>query len=392
MPTKMRQFVVKYWLPIGLALVFIEWVIISPLKPVDEWNVQSLLMKLLYFSYVLGSYFFISRLKVRSLNLLWGTFCLALEIVVLSEVSATFISDVLLMGTASSLGVLVITLGIYYAANEWRRKNESLRTEIETRKETEKELMKRERELEEALKKTASLEEVNKLKSQFLSMASHELRTPITPIMMQIQMLIQGRLGKLNEEEKDSMRMVLRETKRLDGLIADILDLSRLQVSGMKFEFKPNDINEVIRHAVETMKYSARDKSVQLVFREKRIPPFVFDRDRTAQVMTDLLNNAIKFSPAGGKIWISAGRHGKNVLVKVRDEGIGMTEDGMKKLFRPFSQIDSTKTRKYGGVGLGLSICKGIIENHGGRIWAESEGRRKGSTFIFELPFSIHSI
>lgn len=384
---KVTRAFVKYWLPIGLALVFIEWVVISPLKPADEWNIPSLLMKLMYFSYVLGSYYFISRLRVRSLNLLWGTFCLALEIVVLSEVSAAFISDVLLMGTVSSLGVLVMTLGIYYAANEWKRKNESLRREIGTRKETEKELMKRERELEEALKKTASLEEVNKLKSQFLSMASHELRTPITPIMMQIQMLIQGRLGKLNDEEKDSMRMVLRESKRLDGLISDILDLSRLQVSGMKFEFKPNGINEVIRHAVETMKYSAQDKGVQLEFSEKRIPPFVFDRDRITQVITDLLNNAIKFSPAGGKIGIDAARHGKHVLVHVRDEGIGMTEDGMKKLFRPFSQIDSTKTRKYGGVGLGLSICKGIIDNHKGRIWAESDGRGKGSTFMFELPF-----
>jgi signal transduction histidine kinase len=387
MQEKTGQLVVKYWLPIGLALVFIEWVMISPLRPTDEWNIPSLLMKLLYLSYGLGSYYFINRLRVRSLNMLWGAFCLALEIVVLSEVSAAFIDDVTLMGTVSSLGVLVITLGIYYAANEWSRKNESLRKEIDSRKQTEEELVKRELQLEEAIKKTASLEEVNRLKSQFLSMTSHELRTPITPIMMQIQMLIQGRLGKLNEREKESMRMLLRETKRLDGLIADILDLSRLQVSGMRFEFKPNDINEVITHAVETMRYSAHDKGVQLVFRKRRIPPFSFDRDRITQVVTDLLNNAIKFSPGGGKVEIGAGRQGKHVVVRVRDEGIGMPKDGMKKLFRPFSQIDSTATRKYGGVGLGLSICKGIIEKHHGRIWAESDGPGKGSTFIFELPF-----
>jgi len=389
MRERLSEAIVKYWLPIGLILLFLEWILISPIKPVPEWNLPSLVMELIYFSYVLGSYYFINKLRVRSLNFLWGVFCMGLAILVLSEVSIIPINDVLMIGTVSSLGILVITLGVYYAAAEWKRKNETLRTEIKTRKKTEEELRKREHELEEALKKTASLEEVNRLKSQFLSMTSHELRTPITPIMMQIQMLVEGRLGKLTGNQKKSMQMILRDTKRLDRLIADILNLSRLQISSMRFDFEKNDLNQLIKNALETMKYSARDKNITLRYTAKKIPEFVFDRDRITQVITDLINNAIKFTGEGGRIDISASKLGKHVAVKVHDNGIGISKPDMNKLFRPFSQIDTDETRRYAGVGLGLSICKGIIQNHRGKIWAESDGPGKGSTFIFTLPFFI---
>jgi signal transduction histidine kinase len=381
----------RFWLPIGLTLIFLEWVALSPMKPFPEWDLPVLIMKLMYFAYAMGCYYFINRLGVHSLNLLWGIFSMGLAFVVLSEISALIISDIFIMGTVSSVGVLVITLGIYYAEKEWKQKNRSLVTEIKTRKKTEDELKKRGTELEEALKKSASLEEVNRLKSQFLSTTSHELRTPITPIMMQIQMLLEGRLGKMSEKQKKSMEMVLRDTKRLDRLISDILDLSRLQISSMKFIFESNDLNQLVKNTVESMKYVAQDKRIELTHTGKKIKPFVFDKDRVTQVLTDLINNAIKFTPEGGKVEVSATREGKDVVVKVKDNGIGMSKPGMKKLFKPFSQIDEGVTRKYGGAGLGLSICKGIIEHHKGKIWAESGGLGKGSTFIFTLPFFINS-
>ena len=363
----------RYWLLLGIALLFLEWAILTTMKPFSEWNMPVLFMKVMYFSYALGSYYFITRLKVRGLTMMWGVFCMGLLFVVLSDVSVILMKDIFIMGTVSSIGVIVITLGIHYAGNEWGRKNKSLE--------------KREHELEDALKKTASLEEVDRLKSQFLSMTSHELRTPITPIMMQIQMLLQERFGKLSDEQKKSMEMIFRETKRLDRLISDILDLSRLQMSGVRLDFRPNDLNQVMEHAVDSMKYGAQDKGVTLTLSGKRIPSFVFDRDRIMQVITDLISNAVKFTVEGGKVELDVTKNVDEVVVTVRDSGIGIEKSDIGRLFKPFCRIESSKTMNCGGVGLGLSICKGIVEQHSGRIWAESGGPGKGSAFMFALPF-----
>jgi len=385
---RLAEKAVKYWLPVGLLAIFLAWTAIFILEPIYAWDLPGMTMRFMYFSYALGAYVFIRRLGIKNLNFLWGIFCIGLAVDIMSGITVSLAPVSAVMRTAvSAIGILVITLGIYYAADEWKRKNRSLRTEIKTRTEKEEELRKREHELENALRKTVTLKEVNRLKSKFLSITSHELRTPISPILMQIQMLIQERFGKLSGRQKKSLEMVMRNTKRLDRLISDILDISRLQISSMKFDFEKNDLNGVIKHAVETMKYSAKDKKIIIRFTEKGIPLFVFDRDRITQVITDLINNAIKYIPEGGRIDISASKTENKVTVKVKDTGIGISKKDMGDLFRPFSQIENSETKKYGGVGLGLSICKGIIESHKGKIWVESGGSGKGSTFIFRVPF-----
>ncbi|CAD7770876.1 Sensor histidine kinase RcsC [Candidatus Methanoperedenaceae archaeon GB37] len=243
------------------------------------------------------------------------------------------------------------------------------------------------KEVEEKLKQAnIELKRADKLKTQFLSLVSHELRTPVTPITAQLQMMLAGYFGEVTEKQKKSIEMVLRNTARLDRLIGDILDISKLESGAMKFVMAKADLNETVEHAVEIMESNARKKNITITLKEDKIPEIVFDKDRIAQVVINLVNNAIKFTDPGGTIDICLLNHTNYAIVKVTDNGIGIKKEDLERIFVPFEQVDSSMTRKYDGSGLGLSICKGIVASHGGEIWVESEAG-KGSTFQFTLPY-----
>jgi PAS domain S-box-containing protein len=232
------------------------------------------------------------------------------------------------------------------------------------------------------------LKKLDKIKSSFLNITSHELRTPMSAIKGYIQMMLKGNLGTINDEQKHSLEIILRNSNRLDRLIEDILDISRLESGTMKFITEKIDVTKMVKEVAETMQTSADLKRIKInAEMEIDVPELTVDKDRISQVIINLLNNAIKFSPDGSMIHIKARKEKEDVLFEVQDYGRGIPEEHHKKIFQTFYQVDSDADTKFGGAGLGLAICYGIIIAHGGRIWVESTGKPgEGSTFRFTLP------
>ena len=229
---------------------------------------------------------------------------------------------------------------------------------------------------------------IDELKTEFLSITSHELRSPMTPMKAQLQMLLEGYFGNPNEKQKQSLEMILRNTERLDKLIVDILDISKIQSGRLKFELKKVQPADCIKESIENMKSLADEKNIAITTKIDKLPKITLDKDAITQVLTNLIDNAIKFTPEKGKIKIDVKKQKNDILVKVKDTGIGISEENLKRIFNPFFQVDSSYTRKYKGTGLGLTICKAIIEQHGGKIWTKSKLKR-GSTFYFTLPLKV---
>jgi signal transduction histidine kinase len=238
---------------------------------------------------------------------------------------------------------------------------------------------------EEIIRINMELKIADKIKTQFLSVISHELRTPLTPMKAQLQMNLAGYFGSIAEKQKSSLEMILRNTERLDRMIMDVLDISKLEAGVMKFSKDKANLNILVRNAIETMIQKAEDKKIKLNLKEESVPDIIMDSDRITKVVMNLLNNAIKFTHPGSFIDVEVSCNHRNAHVSVKDTGIGIKKEDQGKLFQPFVQVDSTDTRKFEGTGLGLAICKGIINNHGGKIWLESEFG-KGSTFQFTIP------
>ena len=231
------------------------------------------------------------------------------------------------------------------------------------------------------------LKKLDELKTAFLNITSHELRTPMSSIKGYVQMLLKQSLGEISEDQKKGLEVILRNTDRLDCLIQDILDISRLESGTMKFITKKTDMEVMVCEVAETLRSSADGKEITInTDVEEGIPKLIVDRERIKQVMINVVSNAIKFSPDGSIINVKT-RKGKNgILFEVQDFGRGIPKDKQDKVFETFFQVDSGVDRKFGGVGLGLAISKGIVISHGGEIWVESTVG-KGSIFRFTLPF-----
>lgn len=233
--------------------------------------------------------------------------------------------------------------------------------------------------------KVVDLEAVTRLKTEFLSVTSHELRTPLTPMKAQLQMLQDGYMGEMNEKQGNSIEIIHRNLTRLDTLINDILDISRLEAGRIKISLDSISINDAVKEAIKMQEPFAEEKAIKVSTKLAELPNIIGDAERLRQVIGNLLNNAIKFSDISADVVVKTERVGENVLFSVTDYGIGISEDDIEKLFKPFSQIDPSFRREHGGTGLGLAIAKGLIQAHNGEIWVESE-LDKGSTFFFSVP------
>jgi len=232
------------------------------------------------------------------------------------------------------------------------------------------------------------LRKLDQLKSDFINVTSHELRTPMASIKGYVQMLSMGSLGEITEEQEKSLEIVLRNINRLDRLIQDILDLSQLESGTMEFVPEEIDLQKMIDEVTETMRSSADIKDIKIGNEvEEQLPHLTIDPERIKQVIINLTNNAIKFSPDGSVINLKVKKEQENVLFEVEDFGRGIPKDKQERVFETFYQVDSGMKRSFGGAGLGLSISKDIIIAHEGKIWVEREGLPgKGSTFRFTLP------
>jgi signal transduction histidine kinase len=265
---------------------------------------------------------------------------------------------------------------------EIRKKTASLNIKLKEADDTRIATMNMMEDLTEAIEEQKRLE---KIKTEFLSVTSHELRTPITPMRAQLQMVMQGYFGKLTAKQKKSLQMVINNTTRLDRLIEDILDISRIESGNLKFIMAGADMNETIRNGVETMRFKAEERNLKLELKAEKMPKLIMDKNRITQVVVNLINNSIKFTDPGGRITVRLRKTKDNAEVSVTDTGIGIAEDDLGRIFYPFEQVDSSASRNYEGTGLGLAICRGIIAGHGGEISVKSQ-LKKGSTFSFTLP------
>jgi signal transduction histidine kinase len=232
------------------------------------------------------------------------------------------------------------------------------------------------------------LRELDRLKSSFVSMVSHELRTPMTSIKGYVDNLLDGVAGPLSEKPAYYLKRVQHNIERLTRMINDLLDLSRIEAGAVRLQLSSVSIPELLNDVVEGFQTIATEKSVSVKSRSMgELPPIQGDRDKLYQVLNNLIQNAIKFTPKGGKIMVEAqaGQEGF-VQVCVSDTGCGIAPEELGKVFERFYRGESVpmETR---GAGLGLAITKNLVELHHGRIWVESTAG-EGSRFFVTLPIS----
>ena len=233
------------------------------------------------------------------------------------------------------------------------------------------------------------MEQANRLKNEFVANMSHELRSPLTTIMGFSELMAEGRAGPISPEHAANMRRILRSSAHLLALINDILDLAKVESGKQEFYPEPVDLAAVVREVVEGFSTMTTDKSLRV---ETDVEPdcavVTTDSSKLKQVLYNYLSNAIKFTPAGGRIWVRAANEGESAFrLEVEDSGIGIRPEDMGKLFGEFQQLESGATKRYAGTGLGLALTKKMVEAQGGSVGARSTFG-KGSTFFAVLPDS----
>ena len=236
---------------------------------------------------------------------------------------------------------------------------------------------------------------IERMKDEFLSVVSHELRTPLTSIHSSLKILSTGKLGSLSTQGERMLKIADEQTERLVHLVNNVLDLQRIQSGKINMNKQACEARELIAEAVQAMKTLAQSQGIQLSCKPSNLVVWA-DRDYIVQTLTNLVSNAIKFSPAKSTVVLSAVKNSQlnldrqpqsisYITFAVQDRGQGIPQDRLETIFERFQQVDSSDSRKKGGTGLGLAICRQIVEGHGGQIWAES-CLDNGSTFYFTLP------
>lgn len=232
------------------------------------------------------------------------------------------------------------------------------------------------------------LKELDKKKTEFLSTVSHELRTPLTSVKSCIENLLSGMYGFLNEKQQSRLDIALSGAREESRLIENLLDLARIQEGKSVLDLAQGDICKIIRDVAGVFRYDASQKDITIT---EELPndekiEILIDAGKVKQVITNLVSNALKFTPEEGIITIRARNLDTHVEIQVKDTGIGIPEEEFQKIFDRFYQVDSSLTRKVGGTGIGLNIAKEYVEMHGGRIWVESSKVGEGTIFTFTLP------
>jgi signal transduction histidine kinase len=231
----------------------------------------------------------------------------------------------------------------------------------------------------------AELENSNRLQAEFLSNTSHELKTPLTSIIANAEVLEYEMCGPVNDEQRRVLANISRNSQHLLKMISSLLAYASQREGGDVLRPQEVAIGMLLETVVETVRPLLEEAELEVILDVAAdIPPCRFDPEKIYRVYLNLIENAIKFSP-GGVIRVGAGVVDGELEGSVSDQGVGIPPDMLEAIFQPFRQADASPTRTYGGVGLGLAICRHLVELHGGRIWAESE-RGGGATIRFRLP------
>jgi CheY-like chemotaxis protein/nitrogen-specific signal transduction histidine kinase len=254
--------------------------------------------------------------------------------------------------------------------------------DVSERKRAEEE---RERLLASEQKARAAAEEASHLKDEFIATVSHELRTPLTSMLGWSRML---RTGKLDQHTfNKAIETIERNALSQSQLIEDLLDMSRIISGKMRLDIQPVDPLPVVEAALDSIRPAAEAKSIRIKsVLNPDAGPLLADSTRLQQMVWNILSNAVKFTPRDGRIEVQLIRVGSNIQISVSDTGKGITPDFLPYVFDRFRQADQRITRRYGGLGLGLSIVRHLVELHGGSVEAHSEGEEQGSTFTITLP------
>jgi PAS domain S-box-containing protein len=229
------------------------------------------------------------------------------------------------------------------------------------------------------------LMKLDRMKTEFLSIASHELRTPLAVIKGYADILTSGDLGGLNLEQKSRLERINRNVEHLDILVNNILDLTRMEAGELRLAKTRFSLQRLIRVVTDDMANIARQKGIRIDITVSAKTRVFADRMRLRQVLVNIIDNALKFTPDNGAVKISSWQRQGRLFVEVSDNGIGIRKKDIKNLFQRFYQVDSSIQRKYRGTGLGLAICKRIVELHGGEISIKSK-HKKGTTISFTIP------
>jgi|GEM_PF-1863520 len=241
------------------------------------------------------------------------------------------------------------------------------------------------------LKDITELKKVEQLKHEFLSVVSHELRTPLTPIKGYLSLLIKEHFGKLQPKQKEALTIIVNQSNHLHDLIDSVIDISRIEADKpLELDVEPVFMEEIATESINSYasSFAAKGIRVKTSFPASRAS-LMADRKKLMRVMDNLLGNALKFTPAKGVVSVLIQRSDDHLEVAVADTGIGLAPGHLKKVFERFYQVDTSYTRSSGGIGMGLTIAAEIVETHGGRIRAESDGPGKGTRIRFTIPFEI---
>ncbi len=294
------------------------------------------------------------------------TFVLA--IITLGEI--VFSDDISLLLFRSGIFILVLIVGLnlirgVFREVEQREKIEKLATDLETA--------------------NVKLKELDKLKNEFLSFATHQLKNPLGGIKGYSSMLMQGDYGEIPKEAKDAIAIIFKQTQDLVLMVQDFLDVSKIEQGGMKYEMKPFDLKELVSSIIQEVSPSAKEKKLYLKF---NVGPGNYrvngDNIKLKQVLFNIIDNSIKYTPQGGLIVDLTNNNGE-ITYSVKDTGIGIAKEDIPKLFAKFSRTKEANQTNVSGTGLGMYLAKQIVEAHGGKIGIESEGKGKGSTFFIKL-------
>jgi len=299
--------------------------------------------------------------------------------------------------------------------------NKRLKEEIQEKEKAENDLLILNRDLEkrveertvdlvrsndELKKAMIAAESANVAKSDFLANMSHELRTPLNHIIGFTELVLGQYFGALNEQQSEYLNDVLSSSRHLLSLINDILDLSKVEAGKMNLEYTHIEMKRLLENSLVMVKEKAMKHNINLTLKVDRLPSsFQADERKMKQIIYNLLSNAVKFTPDGGRIQVGVDLSERDdslpinktgtmaingekefLLISVKDTGIGIKKEDLERIFEPFEQADGSRSRRYQGTGLGLSLTQKLVESHNGRLWAESDGEGKGTTFRFIIP------
>lgn len=304
-----------------------------------------------------------------------------LALFVVSLLFAIFFSSV------ASRSIVKPIEDLHKAAIQYENGNFDFRISAETHDELGK-LAETFNEMAERVKQMYAREKyISDMKSEFISIAAHQMRTPLSAIRWTLNILSSGSMGTLNEKQKDALRQGTEVSEHMIRLVNDLLNVSRIEEGRFGYDFKQGSVVDVIEELIKEENIKAEENDVRLVFRKpkQKLPDILLDPEKMRIALSNIIDNAIKYSLPGKSVDIGIGMRSNQIIIAVRDHGIGIPEKDLPRLFSKFFRAENALRLQTSGSGLGLYITKNIVEQHGGKLWAESK-QNKGSIFYFSLP------